>query len=137
MTLEISIDTNNLDPEKWMTFENIELRQYILWENPATGGSIALLDFPAGSGIPEKHSHASNQFMYCLQGEYEYTDSNIILTAGNFYMNPKDHPHGPTLARKRSLLLEIYDGPHYYNMPGFHTEETVGKLTPDSMGSTS
>lgn len=129
MTLELKIDTSTLDPEKWLTFENIELRQYILWEHPETGGSIALLDFPEGSGIPNKHSHASNQFMYCLEGEYEYTESNIILTPGSFYMNPKDHPHGPTLAKKRSLLLEIYDGPHYYEMPEYHTEHTIGKLT--------
>ena len=129
MNLEFYIDTNKLDPDKWMTFENIGLRQYILWEDTETGASKAILDFPEGSGIPDKHSHASNQFMYCLEGQYEYTESNIILTPGCFYMNPKDHPHGPTFARKRSILLEIYDGPHYYEMPEFHTEQTVGKLT--------
>ena len=42
-----------------------------------------------------------------------------------FYMNPKDHPHGPTIAHEKSVLIEIYDGPHYYEKPIFHTDETV------------
>lgn len=128
MTKEIHIHVDELDPAKWQSFEKFELKQYVLWEHPQTGASITLLDFPEGSGIATKHSHASNQFMYCLEGEYEYIDSDIVLTPGSFYMNPKDHPHGPTLARKRSLLIEIYDGAHYYEMPDFHTDTTIGKL---------
>lgn len=128
MTKEVHIDTNALDPDQWQSFEKFELKQYVLWEHPETGASITLLDFPEGSGINTKHSHASNQFMYCLEGEYEYTESNIVLTPGSFYMNPKDHPHGPTKAHKRSLLIEFYDGPHYYEMPEYHTESTIGKL---------
>lgn len=132
MTKEIHIDTTQLDPDQWQSFEKFDLKQYVLWEHPETGASITLLDFPEGSGIYTKHSHASNQFMYCLEGEYEYTDSSIVLTPGSFYMNPKDHPHGPTLAKKRSLLIEVYDGPHYHEMPEFHTEDTIGKLTKDT-----
>ena len=75
---------------------------------------------------PAKHTHASNQFMYCLEGDYEYTDSGLRLRPGSFYMNPKDHPHGPTLAHERSVLIEIYDGPHYYEKPEYHTDETIG-----------
>ena len=48
------------------------------------------------------------------------------LRAGDFYMNPKDNPHGPTIAHEKSLLIEIYDGPHYYEKPVFHTDETIG-----------
>jgi hypothetical protein len=40
-------------------------------------------------------------------------------------MNPKDNPHGPTLARQRSVLVEIYDGPHYYERPSYHSDETI------------
>jgi len=126
MSNEILI--SQLDTEKWLAFPTTGLRLYKLWENPETGASIAILDFPAGSGVPEKHVHASNQFMYCLEGEYEYTDSKLVLRPGSFYMNPKDHPHGPTRAHKRSVLVEIYDGPHYYDMPGYHTPDTVGKI---------
>ena len=112
MTREVLIKKGDLDPQKWQHFEKIGLKQYLLWTHPETGASITLLEFPAGSGIPEKHAHASNQFMYCLEGTYEYTDSQLTLEPGDFYMNPKDHPHGPTRAHTRSLLIEIYDGPH-------------------------
>ena len=90
-----------------------------------TGGTISLLEYQKGGKIPVKHSHASNQFMHCLEGDYEYTDSNLRLKAGSFYMNPKDHPHDPTIAHERSVLIEIYDGPHYYEKPVFHSEQTI------------
>ena len=126
MTREVLIDIASLDPEKWLDFPDYGFRQYFLWRNPDTGASTAVLEFEAGGGVPIKHAHASNQFMYCVSGEYVYTDSNLVLTAGAFYMNPKDHPHGPTLARARSVLIESYDGPHYYEKPDFHTDETIG-----------
>ncbi len=126
MTLEVLIDTAKLDPAGWLDFPDYGFRQYFLWKHPSTGASIALLDFAEGGKIPVKHSHASNQFMYCLEGEYEYTDSQLVLRPGSFYMNPKDHPHGPTVARKRSILIEVYDGPHYYDKPVFHTDATIG-----------
>ena len=34
----------------------------------------------------------------------------------------------PTVADSRCLLLEIYDGPHYFELPTFHTKDTVGKI---------
>ncbi|MBX3551719.1 MAG: cupin domain-containing protein [Pseudolabrys sp.] len=131
--LLVDLDLDKLDPEKWIDFPDYGFRQYFLWQNPDTGGSVALLDFAEGARVPVKHTHASNQFMYCIEGEYEYTDSNLVLRPGSFYMNPKDHPHGPTLARKRSLLIEMYDGPHYYEKPVYHTEKTVGTLGLDKL----
>lgn len=125
-TLEVLIRTQELDVDKWIDFPEYGFRQYFLWKNADTGASIALLEYEQGGRIPVKHSHASNQFMYCLEGRYEYIDSQLALTPGSFYMNPKDHPHGPTLAHERSVLIEIYDGPHYYEKPVFHTDETIG-----------
>ncbi|VVE31099.1 cupin domain-containing protein [Pandoraea anhela] len=125
-TLEVLIQTSALDPAAWIDFPEYGFRQYFLWKNADTGASIALLEYEKGGRIPVKHSHASNQFMYCLEGDYEYTDSGLRLTPGAFYMNPKDHPHGPTLAHERSVLIEIYDGPHYYEKPVFHTDESIG-----------
>ena len=122
---EVHVRMQDLDPAGWITFPTIALRQYFLWVHPSTGASIALIDFAEGSGIPTKHTHASNQFMWCIEGEYEYTDSKMVLRPGDFYMNPKDNPHGPTVAHKRSVLLEIYDGPHYYEKPVYHTEDTM------------
>lgn len=125
-TLEVLIRKEDLDPAKWLDFPDYGFKQYFLWKNAETGASIALLEYQKGGRIPIKHSHASNQFMYCLEGNYEYTDSGLRLTPGSFYMNPKDHPHGPTIAHERSVLIEIYDGPHYYDKPVFHTDETIG-----------
>ena len=126
MTLEVLIETAQLADENWLDFPDYGFKQYFLWKNEETSATVALLDFEEGGGVPMKHTHASNQFMYCLDGEYAYTDSDLVLTKGSFYMNPKDHPHGPTVARKRSLLIELYDGPHYYEKPSFHTDETIG-----------
>lgn len=117
----------DLDPARWKDIP-AGFRIYTLWENPETGASIALFQIPKGIGVPTSHVHASNQFMYCLKGKYEYTATGLVLTPGTFYMNPKGHPHGPTLAHEDSLLLEIYDGPHYFETPPYHTEETVGKV---------
>lgn len=125
-SLEVLIHQTDFKEENWINYPECGLRQYFLYSNPATGASIALLEFDAGGTIPTKHTHASNQFMYCLEGDYEYTDSGLRLGPGSFYMNPKDHPHGPTLAHSPSVLVEIYDGPHYYEMPEYHTEETIG-----------
>jgi len=125
-TLEVLLHTTELDPAQWIDFPDYGFRQYFLWKNPQTGASIALLEYQPGGGIPVKHAHASNQFMVCLEGDYEYTDSGLRLKPGSFYMNPKDHPHGPTLAHTRSVLIEIYDGPHYYEKPTFHTDDSIG-----------
>lgn len=125
-SLEVLIRSGDLDPDKWLNFPDYGLRQYFFWRHPDNKGSIALLEFDKGGRIPVKHIHASNQFMYCLEGDYEYTDTGIRLLPGSFYMNPKDHPHGPTLAHERSVLIEIYDGPHYYEKPVYHTDETIG-----------
>lgn len=125
-TLEVLLRTQELDPAQWIDYPDYGFRQYFLWKNKETGASIALLEFQKGGRIPVKHSHASNQFMYCLEGDYEYTDSQLRLKPGSFYMNPKDHPHGPTVAHEKSVLIEIYDGPHYYEKPMYHTDETLG-----------
>jgi 2,4'-dihydroxyacetophenone dioxygenase len=99
------------------------LSEKVLWRDDETGASIALIRFERGVGIPDEHIHASNQFMYCLSGAYEYTATGLLLTPGAFYWNPKGNPHGPTLAREESVLLEIYDGPHYPERPSWYTRD--------------
>lgn len=95
----------------------------MLWRDDETGASIALIRFAKGAGIPQPHSHASNQFMYCLQGMYRYTSTNVTLTPGSFYCNPKGLVHGPAVALEDTVVLEIYDGPHYPQMPSWYTDE--------------
>ncbi len=130
-SLEKLIHEDGLDPDQWIDYPDYGFRQYFLWKHPETGATIALLEYEKGGCIPTKHTHASNQFMYCLEGDYEYTDTGMRLRPGSFYMNPKDHPHGPTLAHERSRLIEIYDGPHYYEKPDYHTDETIGDFLTD------
>lgn len=125
-SLETLIHATELVEDEWIDYPEYGFRQYFLYKNPDTGASIALLEYQPGGNIPTKHTHASNQFMYCLEGDYEYTDSGLRLGPGSFYSNPKDHPHGPTLAHSFSRLIEIYDGPHYYSKPEYHTDETIG-----------
>ena len=116
-----------LDPKGWTNIP-AGFRIYKLWENPQTHASISLFECPKGVGVPTRHVHASNQFMYCLKGAYEYISTGLVLTPGTFYMNPKGHPHGPTIARKDSLMIEMYDGPHYFTTPSYHTADTVGSV---------
>ena len=95
----------------------------MLWRNDDTGASIALIKFAEGAGIPEPHSHASNQFIFCLSGRYEYTRTGVVLTPGCFYCNPKGHVHGPAVAHEETVVVEIYDGPHYPQQPSWYTDE--------------
>ena len=95
----------------------------MLWRDDNTGASIALIKFAKGASIPKPHSHASNQFMYCLSGKYEYTLTGVTLVPGAFYCNPKGNVHGPTLAHEETVVVEIYDGPHYPQTPDWYTDE--------------
>lgn len=118
---EILIESGS---EDWIDKTLAGLSHKPLWRNEQTGASIALVRFLAGSGIPEPHSHASNQFMFCLAGRYCYVPTGIVLTPGSFYWNPRGSQHGPTLAEEESVLLEIYDGPHYPTQPSWYTSAT-------------
>jgi quercetin dioxygenase-like cupin family protein len=98
------------------------LSEKMLWRDEATGASIALSRFAKGSGIPAPHYHASNQFMFCLKGRYEYLPTKTVLTTGSFYCNPKGNVHGPAIAHEETIVLEVYDGPHYPEKPSWYTD---------------
>jgi quercetin dioxygenase-like cupin family protein len=115
---EILVQTQDLE---WVEKTLAGLTHKALWRNEDTGASISLVRFQKGSGIPSRHSHASNQFMLCLSGRYLYVPSGITLTAGSFYWNPKGSLHGPTLAEEDSVLVEVYDGPHYPTQPDWYS----------------
>ena len=117
---EVLIDTRT---QAWQEKSLPGLAQKMLWRNEQTGASIGLVRFRKGAGIPERHVHASSQFMFCLSGAYEYTKTGVLLTPECFYWNPKGNPHGPTVAREESVFLEIYDGPHYPAKPSFYARE--------------
>jgi 2,4'-dihydroxyacetophenone dioxygenase len=46
----------------------------------------------------------------------------VTLTPGAFYWNPRGSLHGPTLAEEETVLLEVYDGPHYPTQPSWYTD---------------
>jgi quercetin dioxygenase-like cupin family protein len=117
---EILIDS---DAMPWREKSLKGVSEKMLWRNPDTGASIALIRFAAGAGIPSTHYHPSNQFMICLSGRYEYTPTGIVLTPGSFYCNPRGNMHGPTIAHEETIVVEIYDGPHYAMKPDWYTDE--------------
>lgn len=119
-TKELHIDTSQ---GTWRAKSLPGLSEMRLWDNERTGASISLVKFQKGAGIPDRHRHASNQFMFCLKGAYEYTEGHIVLKPGSFYWNPQGNLHGPTMAHEDSLLLEIYDGPHYPEKPSWYTRD--------------
>ena len=99
------------------------IAEKMLWRNEETGASIALIRFSKGAGIPKPHLHAANQFMFCLSGKYEYTSTGVTLVAGSFYCNPKGNVHGPAIAHEDTVVIEVYDGPHYPVQPDWYTDE--------------
>jgi quercetin dioxygenase-like cupin family protein len=115
---EILLTTRDLE---WADKTLAGLSHKPLWRNEETGASISLVRFARGSGIPSRHSHASNQFMFCLSGRYTYSATGLTLTEGDFYWNPKGCLHGPTVAEEDSVLLEVYDGPHYPTQPSWYS----------------
>ena len=117
---EILIDTERVP---WREKSLKGVSEKMLWRNEDTGASMALIKFAQGAGIPAPHYHASNQFMFCLKGRYEYTKTGVTLTAGSFYCNPKGNVHGPAVAQEETIVVEIYDGPHYPFKPDFYTDE--------------
>lgn len=116
---EILIATGSLE---WREKSLKGVFEKMLWRNDATGATIALIKFAKGASIPKPHSHASNQFMFCLSGKYEYTSTGVTLEAGSFYCNPMGKVHGPTLAHEETVVVEIYDGPHYPQVPDWYTD---------------
>jgi 2,4'-dihydroxyacetophenone dioxygenase len=117
---EILLQTDDLE---WVEKSLDGLSHKMLWRDPVTEASIALVRFEKGSGIPSEHKHASNQFMFCLSGRYTYLPTGTTLTKGSFYWNPKGVVHGPTQAEETSVLLEVYDGPHYPERPDFYDND--------------
>jgi len=117
---EVLLQTDDLE---WVEKSLAGLSHKMLWRDEETEASIALVRFEKGSGIPSAHRHASNQFMFCLSGRYVYVPTGTTLTKGSFYWNPKGSVHGPTLAEETSVLLEVYDGPHYPERPSFYDND--------------
>ena len=117
---EILIQTEDLP---WREKSLPGVHEKMLFRNEETGASVALIRFDKGASIPVPHLHSSNQMMFCLRGQYEYTATGVTLVAGSFYCNPKGSVHGPTLAHEETVVVEIYDGPHYPQRPAWYDND--------------
>ncbi len=117
---EILIQTRDMP---WRAKSLKGVHEKMLWRDEATEATIALIKFEKGCGIPQPHLHSSNQFMVCLEGRYEYTATGVVLTPGSFYCNPKGNVHGPTIAHEETVVVEMYDGPHYPVKPDWYADE--------------
>ena len=76
---------------------------------------------PLGRSREATEASSTNHSKSCSAnlGEMEA----VTLTAGSFYWNPKGNVHGPTLAHEETVVLEVYDGPHYPVKPDWYTDE--------------
>ena len=117
---EVLLQSNDMP---WRAKSLPGVSEKMLWRDEQGGSSIALIKFDKGASIPQPHLHASNQFLFCLKGKYEYTKTGVTLTAGSFYWNPKGNVHGPTLAHEETIVVEIYDGPHYPQRPSWYAND--------------
>ena len=107
----------------WRAKSLAGVHEKMLFRNEETGASMALIKFEKGASIPTPHLHASNQMMYCLSGRYEYVKTGVTLVPGSFYCNPKGNVHGPTLAHEETIVVEVYDGPHYPQRPDWYDND--------------
>ncbi|KGJ03075.1 cupin [Paracoccus halophilus] len=117
---EILLQSNDMP---WRAKSLKGVHEKMLWRDDESGASIALIKFEKGASIPQPHLHASNQMMFCLSGHYEYTLTGVALRAGSFYCNPKGNVHGPTIAHEETVVVEIYDGPHYPVRPDWYDND--------------
>ena len=118
---ESSVSTDELE---WEQKSLAGLTDKMLFRNEETGATIALIRFEKGTGMPIKHEHASNQFLYILSGVYQLGDDpGIVLKPGDFYSNRKGNFHSPSVALEETVFLEIYDGPHYPSRPEFYDND--------------
>ena len=56
-------------------------------------------------------------------GRRKTSVARVILTPGCFYWNPKGNVHGPAMAHEETVVVEIYDGPHYPIKPSWYTND--------------
>ena len=99
------------------------ISEKMLWRNEETGASIAHDQVRQGRGHPAAASAFVEPVHDLPAGRYEYTSTGVMLTAGSFYCNPKGNVHGPAIAHEETVVIEVYDGPHYPEKPSWYADE--------------
>ncbi len=88
-----------------------DVKQKILWEDPKTGATLALVKFPKGVA-DEIHSHASKQLTIGLSGEMLMPPNNVVMKVEPTMLATVDKggKHGATEFTEESILLFFWDG---------------------------
>ena len=98
------------------------IHEKMLWRNDQTGASIALIKFERAPAFRSRI--ITRQISSCLpEGEVRIHRDQSSADSGCFYCNPKGNVHGPAIAHEETIVLEIYDGPHYPEKPSWYTDE--------------
>ena len=65
------------------------------------------------------------QMRNCASGKVELPGSRLRVPPndGSFYCNPKGNVHGPAIAHEDTVVIEVYDGPHYPEKPSWYADE--------------
>lgn len=116
---EILIDTGKMP---WREKSLKGISEKMLWRNEETGASIALIRFARGAGpaaalpfVEPVHDLPERQIRIHLDRRG--------ADRGLFYCNPKGNVHGPAIAHEDTVVIEVYDGPHYPEKPSWYTDE--------------
>jgi len=90
-----------------------DVKQKILWEDPESGATLALLKFP--KGVADKiHSHPeANQITIGLKGAVLMPPDNVLtkVEPNMVITAPKGGKHGATDFTEESIILFFWDGP--------------------------
>ena len=90
-----------------------DVKQKVLWEDPETGATLALVKFP--KGVADKiHSHPeANQITIGLTGGLLMPPNNVPmkLVPNMAATAPKGGKHGATEFTEESIILFFWDGP--------------------------
>ena len=96
----------------------------------ADGGATIENECPTPTGAGTTHSGylSANETWTAEASPHLVPDglnvsTGVTLTPGSFYCNPKGNVHGPAIAHEETVVIEVYDGPHYPEKPSWYTDE--------------
>ena len=83
----------------------------LLWQNPATGASATVTQFPKGAQFPA-HFHTHGLHIYVIKGTFSWTDKNGMVhdvKAGGYTYEPAKDVH-TTASKNGCTFLQINEG---------------------------
>ena len=88
-----------------------DVKQKVLWEDPGTGATLALIKFPKGIA-DEIHSHTAKQYTIGLSGEVLMPPDNkpMKLQPNMLATVDRGGKHGATEFTEESIILFFWDG---------------------------